>query len=286
MARTKLVYLPYVLSEIVEKISKFDIRHIGLNVSTYYDGRIISNVEVSERYWSFDFKTFSTKIINQITNYFKPATYSLRINRGAQEIRIIGEEVMVKDEKYYKMFNLINSSDKTRVLQMTIGLVREKTNVPIVISVDNENASVTGKHYFKSLPEKLEFFLSILPEFNIIIDKQVAILRILDEKTVSLKAFVTEFLRKDEDGILLPADVMRFRMFVKKLVNSSTDGVPVITPVQVSLLQHPSTFLTATFDLNINAKGVLNLYTEIYKNYDSSVVESETRRVYKILSTL
>jgi len=86
MARRKIVYIPYTKDEVQERISKFDIRHEGLIVSTFYDGRIISNVEVSEKYWSFDFKNFAKDIIEKINDYFVPETYTLRINKGAQEI--------------------------------------------------------------------------------------------------------------------------------------------------------------------------------------------------------
>jgi hypothetical protein len=283
MARRKIVYIPYTKDEVQERISKFDIRHEGLIVSTFYDGRIISNVEVSEKYWSFDFKNFAKDIIEKINDYFVPETYTLRINKGAQEIRLVGESVTIKDDEYFKVFNLVNSSDKTRCLQMNIGLVHRKTGTYYVLAVENENASVSGKHFFKSLPTKLEEFFQVLPEFNVIIDKQVSLLNTLSEKKISLKNLYKKLIRIDEDGVVLPSDVLRIRMFVKNLKNAGIEFVSEEVSQHLNLLTHYQDFYNSNYDLEVNAKDVMDVFVSMYKNYDSTTIERETRRIYNAL---
>lgn len=283
MSRRKVVYVPYTKEEVQERIEKFEIRHEGLNISTFYDERLLANVEVSERYWSFDFKNFARSIIEKIGDYFTPNEYTLRINRGAQEIRLVGESVTVKDEEYYKMFNLVNSSDKTRALQMNIGLVHKKSGTSYVLAVENENASVSGKHFFKSLPTKLESFFDVLPEFNIIIEKQIASLNKLAEKEVSLKSLYKKLIRTDDDGVVLASDILRIRMLVKSLKNANIEWLSDEVSQHVNLLTHYQDFYNSNFDINVNAKTIMEVFTSIYKNYDSTTIERETRRIFNAL---
>jgi hypothetical protein len=277
---------PYSQEGVLEKIEKFDIAHVQNVVKTSYDQRVLAVVDVSEKYWSFDFRTFALNIIKNINKYFSPEKYSFRINGGAQEIRLIGETVKVGGDIYYKMFNLVNSSDKTRALQMNIGLVREANNTPVIISVENENASVSGRHFYKSLPDRLAHFVDVLPEFNIIIEKQVAHLQKLNEKTVSLKSLYRELLREDEDGVIKPSDILRVRALTKRLLKSQSSDVMQITNTEINLLNHPKDLFQSSFDLNINAKKIINLYTEIYTQRDSTTIERECHRLIEILDKI
>jgi hypothetical protein len=286
MKTKKILEYPYVQEEVLDKIQKFDIQHEKLTVKTSYDHRVLAVVDVSEKYWSFDFKTFAINIIKTINRYFSPEKYSFRINGGAQEIRFIGGIAKVGSDVYYKMFNLVNSSDKSRALQMNIGLVREANNVPVIISVENENASVSGRHFYKSLPDRLNHFVDILPEFNIIIEKQVAHLKKLDESTVSLKSIYRELLREDEDGVIKPSDILRVRALTKRLLKSRIPEVMNITTHELDLLNHPKDLFKSTFDIKVNAKHIVNLYTEIYSQRDSTTIERECRRLIEILDKL
>lgn len=49
MARRKIYYHTFNLLDILDKISKFEIKHIGLIVTTYFNNIVISSIEVSER---------------------------------------------------------------------------------------------------------------------------------------------------------------------------------------------------------------------------------------------
>lgn len=286
MKTKKVPEYPYIQEDVLSKVEKFDIQHERLTVKTSYDHRILAVVDVSEKYWSFDFKTFAINIIKTINRYFSPEKYSFRINGGAQEIRLVGGVVKVGEDVYYKMFNLVNSSDKSRALQMNIGLVREANNVPVIISVENENASVSGRHFYKSLPDRLNHFVDILPEFNIIIDKQVAHLQKLEQSEVSLKALYRELLREDEDGVIKPSDILRVRALNKRLLKSRTPEVMNITTHELDLLNHPKDLFKSSFDIKVNAKQVVNLFTEIYSHRDSTTIERECRRLIEILDKL
>jgi hypothetical protein len=286
MRTKKTVEYPYIQEDVLGKIDKFDILHKNLTVKTTYDHRVLAIVDVSEKYWSFDFKTFATNIIKTINRYFSPEKYSFRINGGAQEIRLIGGIVKVGGDIYYKMFNLVNSSDKSRALQMNIGLVREANNVPVIISVENENASVSGRHFYKSLPDRLNQFIDVLPEFNIIIEKQVAHLQKLEQSSISLKSLYRELLREDEDGVIKPSDMLRIRALNKRLLKSRTPEIMNITTHEIDLLNHPKELFKSSFDIIVNAKHIVNLFTEIYSYRDSTTIERECRRLIEAIDKL
>lgn len=284
----KVVYFQYNQGTLLEAVSKFDVKQVGNIVTTFFDKRVLATIEVSIKYFLFEFGTFAKGIIESIENYFSPTEYCLRINKGYQEIRLVGEKVHIGEEEYYKMFSLVNSSDKTRALRMNIGLIRKNTNTPFVISVDNEFASVAGKHFVKSLPDKLKEFVNILPEFNVIINNQVSALYSLFKKSVSLKDVYTKMLHYDEDGVVIAGDILRLRMLTKMILRSDAVDITTLSKEEQTMLNYPVDFInqktTKVFDLNINAKKLFDLYTEIYKNYDSSVIERETRRIYNALS--
>ena len=285
MARRKIYYHTFNLLDILDKISKFEIKHIGLIVTTYFNNIVISSIEVSERYWSFDFKSFARDVVNSICNYFTPELYSFRINKGSQEIRLTGEKVIIGDDVYYKMFNIVNSSDKSRALKINIGLIKESTSSPIVISVNNESASVSGKHFAKSLPDRLKEFYDVLPNFNIIINNQIETIKSLKLKYTTLKQIVSNFLKKDEDGILVASDLMKMKMFFKKLDSVNyyfTDEEKLIIS---KYKDHPEKLVEHEFDVIVNCGLALDLYVEIFKNYDSSTIERETKVITNVIFT-
>lgn len=274
---------PYNIKEVLEKVDKFDIVQSNNSVLTTYDKRVVSHVEVSNKYFTFNFKDFTKSIVNQINKYFDPVEYQFRISGGVQEVRLYGESVKVGDDDYYKMFSLINSTDKTRTLQINIGLIRKENNSPIIMSVTNENASVRCKHFYKALPERLDKFFKILPEFDLIVDRQIKALNSLNQKKLSLSKVFKQLMKKDEDGIVKPSYVLKARAFSKQLMMAELDELKTFGMQEYQLLLFPKRFAESGFDIKLNKKKILDLYIQIFKNYDSTVVERETRRMVKIL---
>ena len=48
--------------KILETLDKFKIEHKDLKVTTYFDGRVLASVDVSKKYYTFDFAEFTKEI--------------------------------------------------------------------------------------------------------------------------------------------------------------------------------------------------------------------------------
>lgn len=239
---------------------------------TTYDGRSICSVEVSKVYYNFDFSSFSKSILGEIVNYFSPEKYSLRVASGCQEIRLFGDEIWIDNERYEKMISIVNSTDKSRALSMNVGLVRcEKGYYPrfyIVLT------SFTNKHYKSSLPEKIKSFSDNLINFNMDVNFHIKTIEDLKNKNVSLVEFA-KAMSYDEDGKFLKSIPLKLNALGKRLWwNKSIRN-------NLNLLKSEN--FDKLTDAKVNAKILFNLYVELFKEQDTSVISRESRRVLESL---
>ena len=107
-----------------ENLDKFSNVLEDCYLTTMFDNRQICKVEVSKIYYNFDFTKFSKSILSEIQKYFTPEKYTLKITTGVQEIRLIGDEIYIDNERFQKMISIVNSTDKSRALSMNVGLSR------------------------------------------------------------------------------------------------------------------------------------------------------------------
>lgn len=273
---------PYNKLEIIEKLNQFKVAKTDSNVVASYNNKIVSSESISEKYYIFDFGEFAKELIENITNYFTPLSYDMLIARGFQEIRIYGEEVLINGDKYDKMLSILNSTDKSRTLQMNIGLIRKTNQSGIVIDVDN--SSVRGKHFCKSLPERLKLFGLQLQNFNDVIESQTIELVKICDIELTFKEFAYRFLRYDKKGNIRSGDINKLKAFTKNLkLTSTSDKISDLTFDQKCLLNNPSKYEDYVTDVYLNAYQVFNIYTELFKNYDASVLRRETKRVMDVI---
>jgi len=274
---------PYNKSEILETIDKFGVTKNNLNVvTTTFGDKIVASESVSDKYYVFDFGKFTREIVENIENYFTPISYTILISKGYQEIRIFGEEVIINGDIYDKMVSILNSTDKSRTLQMNIGLFRKINQSGIIIDV--ENATVRGKHFFKSLPERLKMFVLQLQNFNIVIEAQTVELTKLANLEITFKEIAERYIRFDKRGIVRSGDVTKLRAFSSNLKNStSSDRVVNLTSEQRSLLFNSSRYQEYDTDIYLNGFQVFNIYTELFKNYDTSVLRRESKRIMDVI---
>lgn len=254
---------------------------------TLYNDKQINETKVSDRYYDFDFGTFTSAVLREIENYFVPLHYNLKINKGFQELRLIGDAVMIDGEHYSKMFNILNSTDKTRALQQNVGLIRSICNNGLVVGVEGEMVNMRGKHFYKSLPEKISEFKEHVCRFNIIIDKQVDIVDGLRHIDVSFKYLVMKLLQLDVNDIdVLESNRLRLKAFCKKLVSSRTDRMKQVTGDEMKLLRDPeeAMYNGTTFDITLPGSQVFNVYTEIFRGYNSAILNTETNRILNIIT--
>jgi hypothetical protein len=246
---------------------------------TSYDGREICRVEVSKIYYNFDFTNFSKSILSEIVNYFTPEKYALKAASGVQEIRLIGDEIYIDNERYEKMISIVNSTDKSRALSMSVGLAK--------INVKGERATsytiltnFSNKHYKASLPDKIKAFSDNLINFNMDIDFHIKTIEDLKNKDVSIIDFAKSIMLDKDDKVIKSVE-LKLRALGKKLMyeygfrkNYST--LNNLTSDKVDKVE----------DFEINANVLYNAYVEIFKDSDTSIIARESRRVIEALEEI
>jgi hypothetical protein len=258
----------YDFDKINDTLDKFKNIQNENNIVTSFDGKIISTVQVSNKYYNFDFAAFCKNIVLEIENYFTPEAYMLRIRQGTQELRLVGEEIDVNGEPYLKMLGITNSTNTQLALSMNVGLVR-KSNV-----TGSVHLSFRNKHYKATMPDKLKNFADNLINFNMDIEYHVKTLNDLATKEMSFLD-LAEALSTNIDGDKIKSMNLKVRALGKKL---SEYGYSKFR----NTLNNP--FSDTVEDFKINTKDIFDAYTELFKKYDTSVIARETRRILTALN--
>jgi len=287
MARARRIEKTYDKDAIFVTLDNLKLSRNNNNILTHYDDRLIANTIVTDKYELFDFPPFAKQVIAEIENYFSPEKYELRITKGQQELRLIGEDILINDHRYRKMFSILNSTDKSRALQINIGLMRYVQSVYINgVIIGDEYSGLRTKHFKATMPERVANFVEILKDFDIIINSQKKALEELANKSVSFKKLATK-VALDEDGVMNDNKALKLRAFAKRLLTSKIDGIEGLDDTQLLLLRNPHFFNKpeyANVDFEIPALKALNCWTEVYKLYDSSVIRRETKRIIDLFA--
>ena len=260
-----------------EDLDKFENKIENGILTTTYDGREVCKVEVSKIYYNFDFTNFCKVILTEIQKYFTPDKYSLKVASGVQEIRLIGDELFIDNEKYQKIISIINSTDKSRALSMNVGLVKVDSNYRALSYTILTNFS--NKHYKSTLPEKIKSFSDNLINFNMNIDFHIKTIEDLKNKEVSIVNFAKSILFK-EDGKVIKTVELKLRALGKKLIyngfRSNYSTLSNLTENNINKVE----------DFNINCKVLYDNYIELFKDQDISIISRESRRIIEALETL
>jgi hypothetical protein len=278
---------PYNSAEIKDSISRVGTIRKADSLITTYNGRVVCETDISKKYFDFDFSAFTTQVLDEIDNYFSPDYYSLKISRGFQEIRLVGEDIVINGEHYSKMFNLLNSTNRMYALQMNIGLIRKSTGAGIILNTLNIGAGIVSRHFYKALPERVRSFVEKLKTFSIVIDKQAGLMEDLSRQEVSFvtvaKKFFAEPNRKTGQSSNLGK--LRIESLGKQLLMLSYRNKTQLTAQQVKLLRNPSEALKGNAeDVTVSGSQIVTAYTEVYKNQNSCVQRVEAERILKAIS--
>ena len=267
-----------------ELLSDLKINQYENIIKTTFRDRLVSRSEVTDKYQMFDFPNFAKSIIPEAENYFTPDKFKLKITKGTQELRLVGESQIINNEQYFKMLNIVSSSDKSKSLQLNIGLIRFICSNGMVIAV--EHNSIKTKHLKSTLDSKINSFYENLQNFNQVINNQKEILNTLQDKTVSFIEISKELLKGKEDETTLPESrMLKLKAFSKKLLTSETDKLENLTVGQIEILNNPSLVLKNILtDIEIPAHKAFNNYIEVYRSFDSTVLQRETNRILSIIN--
>ena len=264
--------------EVNEKLDKFSNKLEDGFLVTSFENREICKVEVSKIYYNFDFTNFSKSILSEIQKYFSPEVYRLKIASGEQEIKLIGDELFIDNERYEKSINIVNSTDKSKALSMNVGLVkcekdRRSTSTIILTSFSN-------KHYKSSLPDKIKSFSENLINFNMDIDFHIKTIEDLKNKEVTIVEFAKSVLF-DKNGKVVKSIELKLAALGKKLMyeygfrkNNST--INYLTAADINKIE----------DITLNAKVLYSAYIDLFKDSDTSIIARESRRVIEALESI
>ena len=281
-------FKPYSETEIINTLSPLKITEHNNIIRTTYNNITLSESTVSDKYMVFDFTKFSNIILKKIEKYFIPEKYNLKID-SVQELKLIGEEFNIKNEKYYKMLTILSSSNKTRSLQMNIGLLRQVCTNGMVVGVENESISIKNKHFKASLPDKVAYFVENLKKFNIVIDYQKDIINKIDDNDISYKYVLQKLLYDDNKIKYLKSNESKVNLLSQLLLYSYTDKLDTsfknkLNRQQLFLLHEPIKNYNSIEDIDIPKSKIFNCYIEGYKTKDSSIIKRETNRILSILN--
>jgi len=261
----------YNKEELFQMIDTIEIIKVADQVVTKYMGRVINTTTVTNRYEIFDIRSFLKAKISHISSNFNISFYRFVMKRGTQQLTLLSEPVIINDAEYYKSFFILNSTDKSRKLNMNLGLYRGDNNIYFVYSGIN-NMSVCKKH--------LKGITQVAEEASESIDGET-----FDEQINSIKSLVGErvMLSKVRE-ILVDKDQQvnhrKFDAFKNQLLYAKLG----LTREQDTLLRTKSESMSIsnTNDFSIDAYVVFNLYMGLFRNLDSYLVRKETERITKI----
>lgn len=279
--------LPYNRTKVLDGLNKLEVEQTGLTVVTSYNDHVLKETQVSPKYYTFDFPNFVAGVIPAVEQYFTPSNYLLRMIGGRQEIRLFGEEMKINGETFYRMLSIVNSTDKSRALQMNMGLLRLVCSNGAMVSAPGEAVSIKGKHYKASLPDKISDFTEGLERFKTITTQQKEILSDLLGEKVSYRQLANTLVRNEANEVV-DSKVKMLSRFAGKLLTSNTDRVLNVTEEQRNLLMQPELVLYSkdSGDLEIDKYTAFNCYTEIFRANDTSKIKRECDRIMGIMNTI
>lgn len=259
---------------VVEKIAPLEITQTENTVDTSFDNANTRSVKVSDRYKMVDFKKMVSDMLSNIESVFTPTKYRLDIYRARQELRLQGEAIVINGDVYNKVIYLLNSTDKTKAVQMNIGFVREKNHSGVIVNVDSTHKVHYSARHFKglNLESKVESFMENLSHCDELFDLQAEKLIKLNYAKIKLSA-IAEALKADEKPI-------KFDIFKHMLLNSSTDKLTGLSQKEFEALRSPYNVMDkSVLDMEINGYKAFQCYAEIWRSYDSHVVNRETSKM-------
>jgi hypothetical protein len=193
------------------------------------------------------------------------------MKRGTQELILLSDEVEINGNPYYKTFSILNSSDKSRKLNMNLGLYR--SDKQIFFSTGVNNMSFCKKHLTGVTKAAEDSSFSLNGET-------------FDDQINSIKSLVGEsvMLSKIQDIIVgkgQKVDHNKFDAFKNQLFYYNQAK---LTKGDLTFLRTPSDkmLINSTNDFSVDAYSVFNIYMQVFRNQDSYVVKKESEKIIKI----
>jgi len=263
----------YSNSELIESIDSIEILKDKNQVITKFKGVIISVSNVSNRYEIFDIKSFIKSKIEDLEKNFKINYYRLNVRRGLQELTLLSDKINLNGRTYYKSFFILSSSNKTRALNMNMGLYCVDNNTSYVFGINN--MSLYKKHFTGITKIAQDTSQTITDEtFN----EQIESIESLVGEKVMLSNLQKIIVDKD-----LNVNHKKFDAFKNQLLWSLHDKVNVTNSEKKILLTKSEDIkFSIVNDIEIDAFKAFNCYIQIFSRQDSYVIKKETQKIMNI----
>jgi hypothetical protein len=262
----------YNKQELFNYLDKIEILKSGDQVVTKYNGSVIKVANVSNRYEIFDIVSYLKSKVELIESNFNINSYKLRIKGGIQSLELISDEVEIGGVLFYKTFFILNSSDKSRRLNFSLGL-RSKNGRFYTVG---NNASFCKKHLkgvTKSAEDASDFSVESF-------DSQIESIKSLVGHRIKFSKIREVILGTDSD--ISKINHRKFDAFKNSVRYSNNIE---LSKKQISFLYKPSEDITSVendLDFYLDAFWVFQVYLNLFNKQDAHVVRIETDRIMKI----
>jgi hypothetical protein len=263
-------FLAWNKEELFNQIDNLEIFRQGDSIITKYCDRIINTTAVSKLYEVFDIRNFLKSKIDQIENNFTINFYRFKMKRGVQELTLLSDAVEINSIKFYKSFYILNSSDKSRRLNINMGLFRADNNSYFVGNI--KNLSLSKKH-LRGVTDLAEEVSSNIDVESF--DEQIAAINSLIGQRVLLSNIKQIVVDKDLKINHKKFDALKNQIRFSKIPLSDSQLTTITTPSEKLEIDYKN-------DFSIDAFSVFTAYLQVFSNQDSYVVKKETEKIMKI----
>lgn len=262
----------YNKEELFNYLDKINITRDKNQIITKYNGNVIKVANVSSKYEIFDIVSYLKDKVEYIESNFKINAYNLVIKGGVQSLQLISDEVEIGETVFYKSFYILNSSDKTRKLNFSLGLHSKNGKFYTV----GKNNSFVKKH-LKGVTEYAES----ASDFNVeSFDSQIESISSLVGHKIKLSKLREVILGESED--IPKINHRKFDAFKNSIRWSSNIK---LTEQQRSFLYKYSEDINEIKpenDFFLDAFWTFQVYLNLFNKEDSHIVKNETERIMKI----
>lgn len=266
----------YKKSELINELDNLSIERTSNLIITKYKDKVIKTEEVSGMYEIFDIVSYMKDKIDIIENNFNIHKYELNIYRGIQYLKLISEKINIKGVEFYKSFFILNSTDRSRKLNFSVGLWSKSEDFYIVNNVNNQ---LVRKHV-KGVTEKAEEHSIAMGDE--LFEDQIRNIESIMGKKIKLSNVRKVILGEKEETPKI--NHKKFDAFKNIILHGS--GFHLDREQRKTLLTKSEELekIPKNVDFYLDAFWVFQKYMNIFKKQDAHVVGRETEKIMKMTS--
>lgn len=250
-----------------EQISKLEVVESGGVLITKYDGKFLKEKEISNRYESFDFKGYIKRAVDEIIENFNVTDYELMFKGGVQEIKLRSDETELDGEKFVLTFFILNSTDKTRALNVSLGL--KNKNYTFI----TEAGSIYKKHY-TGINDYVDERLNLKTE---VFKEQLEIIKSLKGEEISLKDIKKIITTSTVNDKYLTSQESKYSNFLLNFFYHLDHKNPLRKTFNDIINNRDK-----RDDYYLDSYEVFLVYLKLFSNKDSYIIKNESERILRM----